>query len=145
MPNVHQQGSDMAAVSSGSINPLAWAADAFAPFNMAWRTAPAKAPVVRVLGKTPDEQALLDVTIRGSKLVAVSAVVPIKPEYTPLLTFLLAVLVESATREEADRWLARGLGALRKDRPSEVTRPWFGWRVTLMTNVLGLLTMQVRG
>lgn len=126
------------------IDPFTWAADVFAPFNMAWRLAPAKPPTVRVLGKTPDEQALIDVTIRGNKVIAASAVVPINPEYTPMLTFLLAMLVESATREEADRWLARGLGALRKDRPSEVTQPWHQWRVVLTTNALGLLTMGVR-
>lgn len=125
-------------------DPLAWAVDVFAPFNMVWRPAPAKAPAVRVLGKTPDEHALIDVTIRGSKVIAASAVVPILPEYTPMLVYLLAVLVDQATREEADRWLARGLGALRKDRPSEIMRPWFGWRIALGTTRYGLLTMQVR-
>lgn len=144
MSDVHQQGSSMATVAGSGIDPLAWTSDVFAPFNMAWQLAPAKAPIARVLGKTPDEQALIDVTIRRDKVVAASAVVPIKPEYTPMLVFLLAVLVESATREEADRWLARGLAALRKDRPSEVTRPWHQWRVELATNVLGLLMMQVR-
>lgn len=134
-------GKDGKAVSA---DPIAWAADVFAPFNLAWREAPAKHGAVRVLGTTADGLALLDATIKAGKVIAASAVVSIKPEYTPLLTFLLAVLVEGATREEADAWLARGLGALRKDRPSEIARPWHQWCVTLTTTTLGLLTMQVR-
>lgn len=125
-------------------DPIAWATEVFKPFNMAWKLAPAKKGAVRVLGTTPDQQALLDVTIRGAALIAASAVVPIKPEYTPILTFLLAVLVESATRSEADQWLARALDALRRDKPSEVTQPWHQWRVTLTTTAVGLLTVQVR-
>lgn len=123
---------------------ITWAADVFAPFNLTWKEAPAKRGTVRVLGASADEQALLDVTIRGSKLIAASAVVPIKPEYTPMLTFLLAVLVERATMQEADLWVARGLNALMRSRPSEVTRPWHQWHVTLTTTAIGLLTMQVR-
>lgn len=140
MSDVHQQRGAVATVSSG----VAWATDAFAPFNMVWKEAPTKKGTVRVLGKTPDEQALLDVTIKGSKVIAASAVVPIKPEYTPLLTFLLAVLVEQATRQEADAWLKRALDRLRRDRPSETIGPWHQWRVTLTTTTLGLLTMQVK-
>lgn len=125
-------------------DPLTWAADVFAPFNMAWQPAPAKSPAVRVLGRTPGEQALLDVTIRGSKVIAASAVVPIKPEYTPMLTFLLAALIDQATRDEADLWTARALNALMRSRPSNVTRTWHQWRVTLTTTAVGVLTMQVR-
>jgi len=124
--------------------PIAWASEVFAPFNLSWKEAPAKRGAVRVLGNSTDQRALLDVTIKAGKVITASAVVPIKPEYTPLLTFLLAVLVESATRQEADAWLARGLGQLRKDRPSEVARPWHSWRVTLTTTTIGLLTMQGR-
>lgn len=127
-----------------TVDPVAWAAQVFAPFNMSWKLAPAKKDRVRVLGVTPDQQALLDVTIKGKTVVAASAVVPILPEYTPLLTFLLSVLVEQATLAEADAWLARALDSLRRDRPSSVTRPWHRWRVTLTTNQLGLLTVQVR-
>ena len=141
MSDVHQQGSAMAAIPSSGV---AWATDVFAPFNMAWKEAPAKRGSVRVLGTTADKQALLDVTIRDGKVIAASAVVPIKPEYTPLLTFLLAVLVEQATREEADQWLKRALDRLRRDRPSETIGPWHQWRVTLTTTTLGLLTMRVR-
>lgn len=99
---------------------------------------------MRVLGNTPDKQALLDVTIKGSRVVAASAVVPILPAYTVLLTFLLSVLVQEATLAEADAWLARALDGLRRDKPSDTTRPWHRWRVMLTTNALGLLTMQVR-
>ena len=73
-----------------------------------------------------------------------SAVVPVRPEYTPMLVFLLAVLVEQATREESDAWLARALDKLRRDKPSETTQPWHKWRVTLTMTTLGLLTMRVR-
>lgn len=125
-------------------NPVAWASDAFAALNMTWKEAPAKFPAVRVLGTTTDQQAILDVTIRRGKVIAASTVTPVRAEYTPMLVFLLAVLVEGATREEADRWLARALGKLRRDRPSSTAQPWHQWRVTLTTNVLGLLTMQVR-
>lgn len=125
-------------------NAVAWAADAFAALNMTWREAPAKKGHTRVLGNTADQQALMDVTIRGQSIVAASAVVPVKPEYTPMLVFLLAVLVEDATRLEADQWLGRALNRLRRDKPSTVTIPWHQWRVTLTTNALGLLTMRVR-
>ncbi len=125
-------------------DPIAWAADVFAPFNLAWKPAPVRSPAVRVLGSSVDQQALIDVTIRAGKVIAASAVTPIKPEYTPMLTYLLAALVERATREEADRWLARALGALRRDQPSEIVRPWHQWRVTLTTTAIGLLTVQVR-
>lgn len=144
MPDVHQQGSAVATVEGSGVNPLTWAADVFAPFNMVWQPAPAKAPAVRVLGRTPDEQALVDVTIRGKKVIAASAVVPIKAEYTPMLVFLLAVLVESATREEADRWLARALNHLRRDRPGDAMGFWHQWRVTLTTTTVGLLAVRVR-
>lgn len=140
MSDMHQQGSAVATIPSSGV---AWAADVFAPFNMAWKEAPAKKGAVRVLGSSADQQALLDVTIRGSKVIAASAAVPVRPEYTPMLTFLLAVLVESATRQEADAWLARGLNRLRRDRPSETIAPWHQWRVVLATTSLGLLTMQI--
>lgn len=122
---------------------VAWAIDAFAALNMTWREAPAKG-LKRVIGTTADQQALLDVTIRGRSIVGASAVVPVRPEYTPMLVFLLAVLVEQATREEADAWLARALDKLRRDKPTVTTQPWHRWRVTLTTTTLGLLTMKVR-
>lgn len=143
MSDVHQQGSAVAAVE-GVATLQRVVEDAFAPFNLDWQTVPAKRGGVRVLGKTADEQALLDVTIKGSKVIAASSVVPIKPEYTPMLTFLLVVLVERATRQEADAWLARALGRLRRDKPSETIGPWYQWRVTLTTTAIGLLTVQVR-
>lgn len=125
-------------------DPVAWATDAFAALNLSWKQAPAKRGAVRVLGSSADQAALMDLTIRGTKVIAASAVVPIRPEYTPMLTFLLAVLMEGAGRAEADAWLARALNRLRRDRPSDTTAPWHRWRVTLTTNSLGLLTMQVR-
>lgn len=125
-------------------DPLAWAADAFAALNLTWKQAPAKRGTVRVLGSSANQAALVDLMIKGSRIVGASAVVPIRAEYTPLLTFLLAVLVEKATRQEADQWLARALGRLRKDRPSDTVQPWHGWKVVITTNTLGLLTMQVR-
>lgn len=125
-------------------DPVAWASDAFSALNMTWQPAPSKKDRVRVLGKTRDDRALMDVTIKLDRVVVASAVVPILPEYTPLLTFLLAVLVKDATRDEADKWLARHLDKLRRDKPSETTQPWHQWRVSLTTNALGLLTMQVR-
>jgi hypothetical protein len=125
-------------------DPIAFAADAFAALNLTWKDAPAKSPAARALGVTADQAALMDVTTRRGKLVGASAVTPVKAEYTPLLVFLLAALVEKATMQEADRFLARQLGRLRRDRPSQVTAPWHQWRVTLTTNALGLLTMQVR-
>lgn len=123
---------------------IAFASEAFAPFNLTWKDAPAKAPAVRALGSSADRNALLDLTIRHGAIVGASAVVPIKPEYTPLLVFLLAVLVKDATRPEADAWLARQLNKLRRDRPSVVAAPWHRWRVVLTTNQLGLLTVQVK-
>ena len=126
------------------VDPVAWAADAFSALSLTWKDAPAKAPTVRVLGTTADQQALMDVTVRRGKLVAASAVVPIRAEYTPMLTFLLAALVTDATRQEADAWLARQLNRLRRDRPSQVRAPWHQWWVVLTTNALGLLTVQVR-
>lgn len=125
-------------------DPVAWATDTFAALNLTWKTAPAKFPAVRVLGATADQAALMDVTIRNGKVIKASAVVPIRAEYTPMLTFLLAVLVENATRPEADAWLSRQLNRLRRDKPSEVSAPWHQWRVTLTTTALGLLTVQVR-
>lgn len=125
-------------------NPVAWASSTFTALNLTWKEAPAKLPAVRVLGTTADQQALMDLTIRGRSIVAASTVMPVKPGYTPMLTFLLAVLVEKATREEADKWLARALDRLRRDKPSETTQPWHRWRVTLTTTSLGLLTMKVR-
>lgn len=122
----------------------AWAAHAFAALNLTWRQAPAKKGAARALGTTADKAALMDVTIRGAKLIAASAVVPVKPEYTPMLTFLLAALVQDATMPEADAALARWLNKLRRDKPSETIAPWHQWRVTLATNQLGLLTMQVK-
>lgn len=139
MSDVYQQGSALAPVDA-----VAWAADAFAALNLSWKLAPAKQGAVRVLGSSADQAALVDLTIKGGRIVGASAVVPIRPEYTPMLTFLLAVLVEKATRSEADAWLARALNRLRRDRPSDTTAPWHRWRVTLTTNTLGLLTMQVR-
>lgn len=127
-----------------TFNAVAWATSTFAALNMTWREAPATFPAVRVLGTTADQAALMDVTIRRGKVVKASAVVPVKPEYTPLLVFLLAVLVEQATRQEADQWLARALDRLKRDKPSNVTAPWHQWRITLTTTALGLLTMQVR-
>lgn len=125
-------------------NPVTWATSTFAALNLTWKEAPAKAPAVRALGTTADQAALMDVTIRRGKVVKASAVVPVRPEYTSMLVFLLAVLVEQATRQEADQWLARALDRLRRDKPSEMTVPWHQWRVTLTTTSLGLLTMQVR-
>lgn len=125
-------------------NPVAWATSTFAALNLTWKEAPAKFPSVRVLGTTADQAALMDLTIRRGKVVKASAVVPVRAEYTPMLVFLLAVLVEGATREETDKWLARALDRLRRDKPSEVTAPWHQWRVTLTTTAIGLLTMQVR-
>jgi hypothetical protein len=125
-------------------DPVAWAADAFAALNLTWKDAPAKFPRARALGVTADKAALMDVTTRRGKLIAASAVTPVKAEYTPLLTFLLAALVERATLPEADQFLARQLGRLRRDRPSQISAPWHQWRVTLTTTALGLLTMQVR-
>lgn len=127
-----------------AFNPIAWATSTFAALNMTWREAPATFPAVRVLGTTADQAALMDVTIRRGKVVKASAVVPVKPEYTPMLTFLLAVLVEKATRQEADAWLARGLDRLKRNRPSQVTVGWHQWRVTLTTTAIGLLTVQVQ-
>lgn len=121
-----------------------WATDAFAALNLTWKEAPAKFPAVRVLGNSADKQALMDLTIRRGAIIGASAVVPVKAEYTPMLVFLLAVLVKDATRDEADKWLARALNRLRRDRPSTTTQPWHKWRVTLTTNTFGLLTMQVR-
>lgn len=126
-------------------DPAAWAASTFAALNLTWKEAPAKKGAVRVMSTTADQAALMDVTIRGGRVIAASAVVPIKAEYTPMLTFLLAVLVEKATRQEADQWLARAVDRLRRDKPSQATQPWHQWRVTLTTTALGLLTMQVRG
>lgn len=128
--------------ASGSL--IAWATDAFSALNLTWKDAPAKQGQRRVLGTTTDQSAIVDLTVKGSAIVAASAVVPIKAEYTPLLTFLLAVLVEKATRSEADAWLARQLNKLRRDRPSVVAAPWHQWRVVLTTNQLGLLTVQVK-
>lgn len=125
-------------------DPVAWASDAFQALNMAWQLAPSKKDRVRVLGKTRDDRALMDVTIKHERIIAASAVVPIQAEYTLLLTFLLTMLVEPATLVEADAWLARALNRLRKDRPSETGAPWHQWRVMLTTNTLGLLTMRVR-
>lgn len=127
-----------------SFNPVAWASNTFAALNLTWKDVPTKAPAVRVLGTTADQAALMDVTIRRGTVVKTSAVVPIKPEYTPMLVFLLAVLVEQAARQEADQWLARVLDKLKRDKPSDVTAPWHQWRVTLTTTAIGLLTMQVR-
>lgn len=127
-----------------AIDPVAWASSTFAALNMTWREAPATFPAVRVLGTTADQAALMDVTIRRGKVVKAAAVVPVRPEYTPLLVFLLAVLVEQATRQEADQWLARALDRLKRDKPSDVTAPWHQWRVTLTTTAIGLLTIQVR-
>lgn len=121
-----------------------WAADAFAPLHLAWRDVPAKNGARRVLGTTADRAALMDVTIRGARLIGASAVVPIRPEYTPMLTFLLASLVQRATLAEADAWLARQLRRLPTKRVGDVAAPWHQWRVVLTTNALGLLTMQVR-
>jgi len=140
MSDVFEQGSAVATVPSS----IAWASEVFAPFNLSWKEAPAKKGATRVLGNSADQQAIVDVTIRAGKVIAASAVVPVKPEYTPLLTFLLAVLVERATRQEADAWLARALGRLRRDKPSETIAPWHQWRVTLTTTTIGLLTIQVR-
>lgn len=126
------------------IDLVAWATDAFSALNLTWKDAPAKQGQRRVLGSSADQSALVDLTVKGSAIVAASAVVPIKAEYTPLLTFLLAVLVEKATREEADKWLSRQLKKLRRDRPSVVAAPWHQWRVVLTTNSLGLLTVQVK-
>lgn len=125
-------------------NAIAWVAGAFAALNMTWKEAPAKPRHTRVLGTTADQQALLDVTIRGQSIVDASAVVPVKAEYTPLLVFLLTVLTLNATQQEADQWLARALDKLRRDKLSETTQPWYRWRVTLTTTALGLLTMKVR-
>lgn len=125
-------------------DPIAWATSTFAALNLAWKEAPAGFPAVRVLGTTADQQALMDLTIRRGTIIAASAVVPVKPEYTPMLVFLLVVLVEGATREETDKWLARALDKLRRDKPSQVTAPWHQWRITLTTTAIGLLTMQVR-
>jgi hypothetical protein len=112
-------------------DPVAWAADAFSALNLTWKAAPAKRGALRALGATADQAALLDVMIRSGKLVAASAVVPIRPEYTPMLTFLLASLVERATLPEADKALARWLDQLRRDKPSQTIAPWHQWRVTL--------------
>lgn len=139
MSDVYQPRGQMAPVDA-----VAWANSTFAALNLTWREAPATFPAVRVLGTTADQAALMDLTIRRGKAVKASAVVPVRPEYTPLLVFLLAVLVEGATRQEADRWLARALDRLKRDKPSDVTAPWHQWRVTLTTTSLGLLTMQVR-
>lgn len=125
-------------------DPVAWATDVFSALNMTWQIAPAKPRHTRVLGKTADQQALMDMTIRGKNIIGASAVVPVRPEYTPILVFLLTVLVEQATQREADQWLARALDRLRRDKPSETTQPWHRWRVTLTTTALGLLTMKVR-
>lgn len=129
---------------TGPFNPVVWATSAFAALNLTWKEAPAKFPSVRVLGTTADQAALMDLTIRRGKVVKASAVVPVKPEYTPLLVFLLAVLVEGATREETDKWLARALDRLKRDKPSQVTAPWHRWRVTLTTTAISLLTAQVK-
>lgn len=139
MSDVYQQRGQMAPVDA-----VAWASSTFAALNLTWKEAPTKFPAVRVLGTTADQAALMDLTIRRGKVVKASAVVPVKPEYTPMLTFLLAVLVEKATRQEADQWLARGLDRLKRGKPSEVMAPWHQWRVTLTTTAIGLLTMQVR-
>lgn len=139
MSDVYQQRGQMAPVDA-----VAWATSTFAALNLTWKEAPAKFPAVRALGTTADQAALMDVTIRRGKVVKASAVVPVRAEYTPLLVFLLAVLVEKATRQETDQWLARGLNRLRRDKPSQVTAPWHQWRVTLTTTAIGLLTMQVR-
>lgn len=125
-------------------DPVAWATTAFAALNLSWKLAPAKRGAVRVLGGSADQQALMDLTIKGDRIIAASAVTPVRAEYTPMLTFLLAVLVEQATLPEADAFLARSLDRLRRDRPSETIAPWHQWRVILTTNALGLLTMQVR-
>ena len=126
-------------------DPVAWASDAFAALNLTWKAAPAKKERLRVLGTTADGAALMDITILRERIIAASTVVPIKAEYTPLLIFLLAALVKDATRDEADKWLARHLDKLRRDKPSDTIGPWHQWRVILTTNALGLLTMQVRG
>lgn len=125
-------------------DPVAWAADAFGALNLTWKTAPAKKDAVRVLGTTADHAALMDITIRGERLIGASAVVPIKAEYTPMLVLLLASLVETATWAEADAWLGRALNGLRRDRPGALVRAWHRWRVTITTNALGLLTVQVK-
>jgi hypothetical protein len=128
----------------GAVDRVAWGSTAFAALNLTWMVAPAQPGAVRVLGTTKDQAALIDVTIRGTRVTAASAIVPIRAEYTPLLTYLLAVLVETATLHEADAWLARGLNRLRRDGPSATIASWHQWRVTVTTNTLGLLTMQVR-
>lgn len=128
----------------GGLDPIAWVTDVFAPFSLTWQRAPARPGAVRVLGRSADQQALLDVTLRGDRVTAASTVTPIRAEYTPLLVFLLTVLVRDATPTEADAWLARALDRLRRDRPSETTAPWHQWRVTLTTTAIGVLTMQVR-
>lgn len=139
MSDVYQQRGQMAPVDA-----VTWATSTFAALNLTWKDAPATFPAVRVLGTTADQAALMDLTIRRGKVVKASAVVPVKPEYTPLLVFLLAVLVKDATRQEADAWLARALDRLKRDKPSQVTAPWHQWRVTLTTTAIGLLTVQVR-
>lgn len=129
---------------AATFNPVAWATSTFAVLNLTWKEAPAKFPAVRALGTTADQAALMDVMIRRGKVVKASAVVPVRPEYTPMLVFLLAVLVEKATHQEADQWLARALDRLRRDKPSQTTAPWHQWRVTFTTTAIGLLAMQVR-
>lgn len=125
-------------------DPVAWASDAFSALHLTWRAAPAKKGAARALGVSADQQALVDLTLKYDKLIGASAVVPVKAAYTPMLTFLLAALVQDATLPEADAWLARALNRLRRDKPSETIAPWHQWRVTLTTTSLGLLTMQVR-
>lgn len=125
-------------------NLVAWATDAFQSLNLIWKDAPTKAPNQRVLGHTADKAALMDLTIRHGKVFTASAVVPVKPEYTPMLTLLLAALVEGGTLTEADAFLARTLNRLKRDRPSAVTTVWHRWRVIVTTNQLGLLTLQVK-
>ena len=143
LPGVSKPGSEEP-VSAPASSSVAWATSTFAALNLTWKDAPATFPAVRVLGTTADQAALMDVTIRRGKVVKASAVVPVRAEYTPLLVFLLAVLVEKATRQEADQWLARGLDRLKRDKPSEVAAPWHQWRITFTTTAIGLLTMQVR-
>lgn len=122
---------------------VAWAADAYAALNLTWRAAPSRHGA-RALGTTADQAALMDVTIKHDRLIGASAVVPIKPEYTLMLTFLLASLVKDATMAEADAWLARQLRRLPQRRVGDVSAFWYQWRVVLTTNALGLLTMRVR-
>jgi hypothetical protein len=123
---------------------LTWAQSVYAPFALTWEAAKPLQKGVRVIGRAPEDAAVVDISLSTRRAIrSLSLVCPIATDYVLLLNHTLALIHPRATIADADHWLAQRLTLL-KQRP-RVLATWGAWTVDMrVTQGLMAILMKPR-